>query len=195
MGQLLLTAEKLAKIMMALQSLLTWNDAFPRDIAGIRGKLQNHSLCIQRIRAFIVPFTTFIGGPASEAEWDLCQNNLGDIKEMAKYLILILPALAALGAQLWSWRRSPSTSIGALARRRAPRFSWPPGMQRFPGWPWYSGTLHSASSTVKAASLIVSPLWPRSLGTWLRQADWRPRYTEKAGAESSLSKRRTSATV
>jgi len=49
MGQLLLTAEKLAKIMMALQSLLTWNDASPRDIAGIRWKLQNHSLCIQRI--------------------------------------------------------------------------------------------------------------------------------------------------
>ena len=123
MGQLLLTAEKLAKIMMAIQSLLTWNDASPRDIAGIHWKLQNHFLCIQLIRPFIVPLTKFIGGPASEAEWDLCQNNLGDIKEMAKYLILIQPTLAALGAPLWSWRQSPSTSIGALARRRAPIFS------------------------------------------------------------------------
>ena len=101
MGQLLLTAEKLAKIMMALQSLLTWNDASPRDIAGIRWMLQNHFLCIQRIRPFIVPLTKFIGGPASEAEWDLCKNNFGAIKEMAKYLILILPTLAALGAPLW----------------------------------------------------------------------------------------------
>ena len=101
MGQMLLTAEKLAKIMLALQSILTWNDASPRDIAGIRGKLQNYSLCIQRIRPFIVPFTKFIGGPASDAEWDLRQNNLVDIKEMAKYLILNLPALAALGAPLW----------------------------------------------------------------------------------------------
>ena len=101
MGQMLLTAEKLAKIMLALQPLLTWNDASPRDIAQIRGKLQNYSLCIQRITPFIVPFTVFIGGTASDEEWDRRRNDLVNIKEMAKYLILNLPALAALGAPLW----------------------------------------------------------------------------------------------
>ena len=101
MGQMLLTAEKLSKIMLALQSLLTWNDASPRDIAQIRGKLQNYSLCIQRIKPLIVPFTVFIGGPTSDEEWDHRRGDLVDIKEMAKYLILNLPALAALGAPLW----------------------------------------------------------------------------------------------
>ena len=100
-GRLLLTGEKLAKIMAVLQGMLGWTEASPRDVAQIRGKLQNYSMCIQRIRPLIVPFTVFIGGPSSDAEWDARRIDLGGVRETAKYLLAHLPALAALGAPLW----------------------------------------------------------------------------------------------
>ena len=101
LGRMLLTEEKLAKLMAGLASLLVWADASPRDMAKLRGKLISYSLCIQRIRPFIIPFTKFIGSPANNGEWDARSGALESVKDNTRYLIQWLPSLAALGAPLW----------------------------------------------------------------------------------------------
>ena len=106
LGRMLLTDEKLTKLMSGLQSLMTWGDASPRDLSKLRGKLINYSLCIQRIKPFIIPFTKFIGSPQNDAEWDSRSVHLEYVKENALYLIQWLPSLAALGAPLWDLETS-----------------------------------------------------------------------------------------
>ena len=100
LGKLTLTEAKFLKLMANLQSVMTWEEASPREASQVRGKLLNYSQCIQRIRPFAIPFTVFIGSPTTQGEWDLKKNSPQDMKDTAGYLIEHLPSLVPLGAPL-----------------------------------------------------------------------------------------------
>ena len=58
-GRLKLTDAKWAKLLADLRLVMTWDEATPRMVSKVRGKLINYSECIVMIRPVSVPFSVF----------------------------------------------------------------------------------------------------------------------------------------
>jgi hypothetical protein len=69
-GRLKLTDAKWEKLLADLRMVMTWEEATPRMVSKVRGKLINYSECIIMIRPFAVPFNVFIDGARTVGDWD-----------------------------------------------------------------------------------------------------------------------------
>ena len=61
----------------------------------------NYSFCMQRVKPFIRPFNDFIGGPATEAQWDERKLISEATLDAAAFLLKHMATLVQLGAPIW----------------------------------------------------------------------------------------------
>ena len=114
LGVFLLTDRKLDKIMKDLGDVIKSEWLSRREAGEVRGKLVNYGQCMECIRPFSVPFTTFIGAPKSEYDWDEKRPTPSYLKENAEYLYSVVPRLARAGSPIW--RLDPATVMDRWQR-------------------------------------------------------------------------------
>ena len=100
-GLYTLTEKKMAKLARDLEEVCGTVHMSPRNCSKVRGKLQNYSFCMQRIRSFSIPFNLFIGGPTCDREWDTEKEISDDMRSAASFLLRHLDTLVRLGAPIW----------------------------------------------------------------------------------------------
>ena len=87
--------------MVDLQRTVASDTMSRREAADVRGKLVNYGQCMEGTRQFAVPFTVFIGSPASDYEWDEKLPTPEPLRSNAAYLLGVIPRLERAGAPIW----------------------------------------------------------------------------------------------
>ena len=97
----------------------------PRKCSKVRGKLSNYSICMQRIRPFIVPFNAFIGGPRNNRDWDRSKRITDEMRDARSFLLKHMGTLVRLCAPKWPLQ----TCTGCTVYYRFMRKALPEPMQ------------------------------------------------------------------
>jgi hypothetical protein len=100
-GLYTLLEKKVVKLVRDLEEVCGIVFMSPRKCSKVRGKLSNYSFCLQRIRPFIVPFNSFIGGPKNNWEWDREKAITDEMRDAGSFLLKHMGTLVRLGAPIW----------------------------------------------------------------------------------------------
>jgi hypothetical protein len=100
-GLYTLTEKKVIKLVRDLEEVLGVLVMSTRECSKVRGKLSNYSFCMQRVKPFIRPFNNFIGGQATEAQWDERKLISEATLDAAAFLLKHMATLVQLGAPIW----------------------------------------------------------------------------------------------
>jgi hypothetical protein len=79
--------KKVNKLVVDLEEVRGIALMTPRKCSKVRGKLSNYSICMQRIRPFIVPFNAFIGGPRNNRDWDRSKRITDEMRDAGSFLL------------------------------------------------------------------------------------------------------------